>query len=93
MSTNSGAVQSGVDAHGLQLLAAKAAIEAVHTAAGIDQLLLAGVERVALRADFHVDLGLGGAGLDDVAARAGDGAVNVVGMDTLFHSFSPHFWF
>ena len=69
-------------------LAAKAAIEAVHTSAGIDQLLLASVERMALGADFHVDLGLGGAGLDDVAARAGDGAVNVLGMDTLFHNLT-----
>ena len=69
----------------MQLLAAKAAIEAVHTSAGIDQLLLASVERMALGADFNVDLGLGGAGLDHVAARAGDGAVNVIGMDTLFH--------
>ena len=69
-----------------KLLAAKAAVEAVHTSAGINQLLLARVERMALGANFHVDLGLGGAGLDHVAACAGDGAVNVVGMDTLFHS-------
>ena len=77
----------------MQLLAAKAAIEAVHTSAGIDQLLLASVERMALGANFDVDLRLGGTSLDHIAARAGDGAVNVVGMDTLFHSFSPHFWF
>ena len=68
-----------------KLLAAKAAVEAVHTSAGINQLLLARVERMALGANFHVDLGLGGAGLDHVAACAGNGAVNVVGMDTLFH--------
>ena len=79
--------EAAIDTHSLQLLAAETAVEAVHASAGIDQLLLARVERMALGADFHVDLGLGGAGLDDVAARAGDGAVNVLGMDTLFHSF------
>ena len=42
---------------------------------------------MALGANFDVDLGLGGTSLDDVAACAGDGAVNVVRMDTLFHSF------
>ena len=76
----------------MQLLAAKAAIEAVHTSAGIDQLLLASVERRALGADFNVDLGLGGAGLDQVSARAGDGAANEVGIETLFDSFSLHVW-
>ena len=48
---------------------------------------------MALGANFDVDLRLGGTGLDDVAACAGDGAVNVIRMDTLLHSFSPHFWF
>ena len=42
---------------------------------------------MALGANFDVDLRLGGTSLDDVAACAGDGAVNVVRMDTLFHSF------
>ena len=49
--------------------------------------VLTSVEGVALGANFDVDLGLGGTSLDDVAASAGDGAVNVVRMDTLFHSF------
>ena len=42
---------------------------------------------MALGANFDVDLRLGGTSLDDVAACAGAGAVNVVRMDTLFHSF------
>ena len=41
---------------------------------------------MALGANFDVDLGLGGTSLDDVAACAGDDTVNVVRMDTLFHS-------
>jgi hypothetical protein len=71
----------------LQLLTAETLVEALNTSAGVDQLLLTSVERMALGANFDVDLGLGGTSLDDVAACACDGAVNVVRMDTLFHSF------
>src|SRR5699024_9871281 len=52
---------------------------------GIDQLLLAGVERVALAANFDVDLRLGVTGVDHVAAGAGNRAVHVVRMDALLH--------
>ena len=69
------------------LLQAVFLVETVNTSTGVNQLLLASVERMALGANFDVDLGLGGTSLDDVAACAGDGAVNVVRMDTLFHSF------
>ena len=71
----------------MQLLTAEALVEALNTSAAVNQLLLTSVERMALGANFDVDLGLGGTSLDDVAASAGDGAVNVVRMDTLFHSF------
>ena len=77
----------------MQLLTAEALVEALNTSAGVNQLLLASVERMALGANFDVDLGLGGTSVDDITASAGNGAVNVVRMDTLFHSFSPHFWF
>lgn len=76
-----------------KLLAAKALVEALNASAGVNQLLLARVERVALGANFDVDLRLGRAGLDHIAARTGDGAVNVVRVDALFHFFSPQFWF
>jgi hypothetical protein len=71
----------------LQLLTAETLVEALNTSAGVDQLLLASVEGVALGANFDVDLGLGRTSLNDVAASTSDGAVNVVRMDTLFHSF------
>ena len=77
----------------IELVQTELLVELGNAAAGIDQLLLTSVERMALGANFDVDLGLGGTSLNDVAACAGDGAVNVVRMDTLFHSFSPHFWF
>ena len=71
----------------MQLLTAEALVEALNTSAGVNQLLLTSVERMALGANFDVDLGLGRTSLNDVAASTSDGAVNVVRMDTLFHSF------
>ena len=68
----------------------KLLVELLHAAAGVDQLLLAGVEGVALGADFHGDVLTGGAGLDDVAAGAADGGLVVLGMDAFFHCLSPH---
>ena len=67
------------------LLQAETLLEAIHTAAGIDELLLAGVEGVALRADLDGDVLLGGSGLDDLAAGAADGRALVIGMDSFFH--------
>jgi len=60
-----------------------------HAPAGVDQLLLSGIERMALGADFNLDIRLGGAGLDDLAARTADGCGLVVGMESLFHFVSP----
>lgn len=64
-----------------------ALVEAIYTSAGINELLLTGEEWVALRADFNLDVLLGGGGLNDVAAGAGDGSGFVVRMD----SFLCHF--
>ncbi len=44
-----------------------AALEALHPAARIDQLLLAGVERVALGAQFDMKVGLGRARVELVS--------------------------
>ena len=63
----------------------KTALEALDAATGIDQLLLAGVEGMALAANFDVDLGLGVTGVNHVAAGTGNGAVHVIGMDALLH--------
>ena len=68
-----------------KLLDAVLLVELINTAAGVDQLLLAGVEGVALRADLDGDVLLGGAGLDDLAAGAADGRALVIGMDSFFH--------
>src|SRR5690606_31877698 len=65
-------------------------LEAIDTAAGVHDLLLAGVERVAFAA--HVDaqiLAQGGAGLDHVAAGAGHIDLDVVRTDVGFHGIRP----
>ena len=76
--------------HGLskvksKLLDAVLLVELINTAAGIDELLLAGVEGVALGADLNGDAGAGGAGLDGGAAGALYNGGLVVGMDTFLH--------
>ena len=61
------------------------AVELVNTSAGIDQLLLPGVERVALGADFNGDVLPGAAGLNDVASGAADRRRLIIGVDAFFH--------
>lgn len=66
----------GGSASGSVLLA-----ELVHAARGIHDLLLTGIERMAVRADFHLQIVTQGrAGLERVAARAADGDLFVLGM-------------
>ena len=69
----------------------EALVEALDASAGIDQLLLAREERVALGADFNLDVLLRGKHLDDVAAVAGDRGLFAVRMDAFschdFHLF------
>src|SRR5262249_56023071 len=61
------------------------AVEALHPARGIDELLLPGEERMARRADVDVDALLRGAGRDDIAAGADDVARVVAGMNAFLH--------
>ena len=63
--------------------------EALDTSAGVDELLLARVERVALVAQVDDDLALRGAGLERVAAGAANGALHVLRMNTLLHGRTP----
>ena len=56
------------------------AAEALDAAAGVDELLLAGVEGVAGGADLDADLGLRGAGDELVAARAVNVGEDVFGV-------------
>ena len=63
-----------------------ALVEAIDASCGIDQLLLAGKERVASRTNFNVQVTfLGGASLERLAARAGDGNIDVFWVNSWFH--------
>ena len=64
-------------------------LEAVNASAGIDQLLLAGVEGVALGANFDLQFTLHGTRLKRLTAYATDDGLAIFGMDLLFHAFSP----
>ena len=67
------------------LLQVESLIETVNTSTGVNQLLLAGIERVALGADFHTDVALGRAGSESVATCTADRGLFVLGMDTFLH--------
>ncbi len=71
------------------LALAVALLEAGHAAAAVEDLLLAGVERVALRADLDVDLSalLRAARGERVAAAAVHRGLDVVRVNTRFHGF------
>ena len=65
---------------------AVALVEAVDASGGIDQLLLAGKERVASGTNFDVQVTFfGGASLELLAARAGDGDIIVFWVNSWFH--------
>src|SRR5258706_2931696 len=59
---------------------------------GIDQLLPAREERVAVRADFEVQFRLGRPRLPRVAARAARDDVVVLGMNAFLHSVLLGAW-
>ena len=67
------------------LLQAKSLVEPINTSTGVNQLLLAGIERVALGADFNTNVLLGGTGRKDVATGTADRGLFVLGMDTFLH--------
>jgi len=71
-----------------------APLEAFHAACGVHEMLLAGIEGMALGADFHPDVLRSGLGLYYIPARACDGRDLVCGMCFGFHvhvlqRFSP----
>ena len=63
-----------------------ALVEAIDASRGIDQLLFAGEERVASRANFDVQVALfSGAGLERLAASAGNSYIDVFWVYSWFH--------
>ena len=67
------------------LLQAETLVETVNTSTGVNQLLLAGIERVALGANFNLNVLLGRTGLNNLAARASDRSLFVLRMGSFLH--------
>ena len=74
----------------MQLFALKSLVELINTTTGINKLLLAGKEGMALRANFNSDLvaalRVGGTSGYGLAASALDSYLFILGMDTLLHN-------
>ena len=68
-----------------RLLQIESLVEPINTSTGVNQLLLAGVERVALGADFNSDVLLGGTGRKDVATGTANRGLVVFGMESFLH--------
>lgn len=64
-------------------------LEALDAATGVHQLLLAGVEGVACRAEFHMEIRLGRPGVELVATRTMDVGNRVLGVYFSLHILHP----
>jgi hypothetical protein len=60
--------------------------ESFNASSSVDQLLLAGVKRVAVIADFNMGAGYRCPRLDDITARTGKRGILVLGMNFRFHA-------
>ena len=67
--------------------AAVAAREFLYATCGIDELLFSGKKRMARRANTDFDILACGTGVINLAARAANGRLDVVGMNICFHGF------
>ena len=65
-----------------------ALLEAIYSSAAVDQLLTAREERVALAADFDLQLALGGAGKEGLAAGTAHDRFAVRRMNIFLHVLS-----
>ena len=65
---------------------AETLLEAVHTPAGVHHLLLAGVERMTLGANFNLQFLLGGTGFPSFAAHATNDRLLIIRMDLFLHA-------
>ena len=79
-------VQTGVtNLHFSVALHAVTLLETVNTSASVHKLLLARKERMALGANFNLELTLDGTALEGLTASATNDALTVIGVDILLH--------
>src|SRR2546428_6244164 len=76
---------SGLGSGRLLRLLAVALVEALDAALDVHEVLLAGEERVTLRADLHVELRLRARRLELITAGARHRGLDILGMDLRFH--------
>ena len=62
-------------------------LELINTSAAVNEFLAAGVEGVALGADFNLELAIYGTALEGFTACSTDDAFVVGSIDVLFHNF------
>ena len=68
-----------------------ALVEAIDASSGIDQLLFAGKERMASRTNFDVQITfLSRASFEGLATSAGNGNIDVFGVNSWFHLILRH---
>ena len=63
----------------------EALLEAIDASASVHELLLAGIEGMALGADINLHFRFGGTGLERLTAYAANDALAVLGMDLFLH--------
>ena len=68
-----------------------ALVELLDTATCLYVTLTASEERMALGANVDAQILLRGTGLEGIAATAGHSSLEELGMNTLFHIYTPHF--
>ncbi len=64
-------------------------VEPLNSTGGIEELLLAGEERMAFRADFHLQIARCGSRFEHIATDAGNNRPLIVGMYAFFHQNTP----
>ena len=69
------------------LLAAETLVETLDASAGVDQLLLASVERMALGANFNTDVFFGRTDFHGISTSAFNGGLGILRMNSWFHFF------
>jgi len=76
-----------------KLLETELLVELINTTAGINKLLLSGIEGVTLGADFNLDILLCAARFNDLTTSTSDSGLLIIGMDSflhVFHLFHPN---
>jgi hypothetical protein len=76
--------------HVLLFFEIKALAEALHAASAVKDALLSGEEGMAVRANVYAQILLDACGFEGIAARAGDGCLSKLGVNSRFHRVSMY---